>query len=713
MYMKKVISICIILTICLTSIFISGCSDFAFNPIGRWSFVEDIYYSNDKPYSKVTSEDDPAMKNVAVVFEKSDNMSLYSENGIIYYVSKECEWFYRNNGIFLGKEYYSQNDNGSYNVYRCGVGMFGKSNNNTNGTNAKASESVGASNNKVTNRIQKVAVNIADKQVQKAFNDAGLGDYYGNTKLILDILNTNVYDAKTEDAISVALNNLLDNIDSTQLSASEQHKLTEAKTYLELYTMTNTSANVNQYINKYIDQSFSISDEVFIPGSKTLNKNFRKEMKTRMKDCVDSMSNAEKKISNQYLSKTISILTDKGWFSDSLLEKTVNKAMDNYDKASVNFTARHSIDPSGFVYEGVLDNRVSGVKATIYYKETEDSEVVLWDATEYDQINPLYTDSDGNYAWDVPEGLWQIKFEKEGYVTAYSEWLPVPPEQFDVNIGLVSSYAPTVDLFNAYNNEIQISFNQYVDVSTVNESNVIFTSDGNVVKGVFEAIDEQTSAVNDNVKLAKTFNFITNDPLSTDVSCSISNVKNYADIAMESEYTKTIGVVKEITDITVDESITVSYNRESKITVKATPSDAAVGKKLLIKSENSYVIGVPESVVFDNKGIATITVNALLVGESMITYSVEGITINGSFTVVSDAIYDEEPQYQIGDTNLDGIISISDVTAIQRYLVELETFTDEQIALADTNGDGEINIIDATHLQKYLAEFDGIVLGKS
>ena len=69
--MKKVISICIILTICLTSICISGCSDFAFNPIGRWSFVEDIYYSNDKPYSKVTSEDDPAMKNFAVVFEKS------------------------------------------------------------------------------------------------------------------------------------------------------------------------------------------------------------------------------------------------------------------------------------------------------------------------------------------------------------------------------------------------------------------------------------------------------------------------------------------------------------------------------------------------------------------------------------------------------------------------------------------------------------------
>ena len=61
-----------------------------------------------------------------------------------------------------------------------------------------------------------------------------------------------------------------------------------------------------------------------------------------------------------------------------------------------------------------------------------------------------------------------------------------------------------------------------------------------------------------------------------------------------------------------------------------------------------------------------------------------------------------------GDEN----INIYDVTTIQRYLVELETFIENQLALADTNGDGEVDIADATYLQMYLAEFDGIVLGK-
>ena len=71
----------------------------------------------------------------------------------------------------------------------------------------------------------------------------------------------------------------------------------------------------------------------------------------------------------------------------------------------------------------------------------------------------------------------------------------------------------------------------------------------------------------------------------------------------------------------------------------------------------------------------------------------------------------QEPKCEIGDANLDGNIDIRDVTAIQRHLVELEKFNDEQLALADTNSDGEINIADATHLQMYLAEYD-VVLGK-
>ena len=66
----------------------------------------------------------------------------------------------------------------------------------------------------------------------------------------------------------------------------------------------------------------------------------------------------------------------------------------------------------------------------------------------------------------------------------------------------------------------------------------------------------------------------------------------------------------------------------------------------------------------------------------------------------------------MGDTDLDGRITISDVTAIQRHIAELDIFSEEQLAAADTNSDGKVDITDATYLQMYLAEYDGIVLGK-
>ena len=96
---------------------------------------------------------------------------------------------------------------------------------------------------------------------------------------------------------------------------------------------------------------------------------------------------------------------------------------------------RPIIDPSGYVYEfGNESARIEGVTATLYYKENDSSDPVLWDAAEFGQQNPLVTDAEGAYSWFVPEGLWQVRFSKEGYNDTQTEWLPVPPPQLEVNI---------------------------------------------------------------------------------------------------------------------------------------------------------------------------------------------------------------------------------------------------------------------------------------
>lgn len=58
----------------------------------------------------------------------------------------------------------------------------------------------------------------------------------------------------------------------------------------------------------------------------------------------------------------------------------------------------------------------------------------------------------------------------------------------------------------------------------------------------------------------------------------------------------------------------------------------------------------------------------------------------------------------LGDVNNDSKISVSDVTAIQKYLACLNTLTDEQLKSCDVDGSGVVSIYDATCMQMYLAK---------
>lgn len=64
----------------------------------------------------------------------------------------------------------------------------------------------------------------------------------------------------------------------------------------------------------------------------------------------------------------------------------------------------------------------------------------------------------------------------------------------------------------------------------------------------------------------------------------------------------------------------------------------------------------------------------------------------------------EEPDFVLGDVNLDGKITIDDATLIQKYLAGVQEFDDEAQSLAaDVNGSGDISIDDTTLIQKYIA----------
>ena len=56
-----------------------------------------------------------------------------------------------------------------------------------------------------------------------------------------------------------------------------------------------------------------------------------------------------------------------------------------------------------------------------------------------------------------------------------------------------------------------------------------------------------------------------------------------------------------------------------------------------------------------------------------------------------------------GDVNLDGTVSIDDVTLAQKYIANMEELDSKQLKAADVTVDGNITIDDVTKIQKYIA----------
>ncbi|GLI08458.1 hypothetical protein YDYSG_44890 [Paenibacillus tyrfis] len=138
-------------------------------------------------------------------------------------------------------------------------------------------------------------------------------------------------------------------------------------------------------------------------------------------------------------------------------------------------------DPSGYVYEVSPDNRLEGVKATALVKDAESRQWNVWDAEWFGQANPLTTDAEGRYGWDVPEGQWKVMYEKDGYRTAFSSELTVPPPHFDVNVPMISTRPPKVVAVRALpgGSSVLIDFDRHVTAASVNDTTITVTDKEN------------------------------------------------------------------------------------------------------------------------------------------------------------------------------------------------------------------------------------------
>ena len=481
-------------------------------------------------------------------------------------------------------------------------------------------------------------------------------------------------------------------------------------------------------------------------------------------DSLDIQGQMEERLSDieSEMDAAISYLNDNKCDPDD-----EDYSRENFKSPSPSRGTKGKVDPSGFVCEAVESNRLEGVTATIYYSPNEDgSDAVIWDAEEYDQMNPLQTDSMGKYEWFVPEGYWQVKYEKPGYVTTYSEWLPVPPPQLEVNVAMNSTEAPYVESCIAYTDSIEFLFSHYMKPTSFDNGEITVIVNGKTVNGTLTPVNAEQGFANNKQIFASRFRYNLDkeiEPGDT-VKVRISGGRDYAGNGMNVAYSSDLRAEVRVDSLTVKEEQTVYYGKPVTLSALTLSDGGAVsGKKIIITVDNTTIVSCDKtSVVTDSNGSATFTLRALLPGETFISYRVEGTDVTGT-TVVKTSL--DEPPKQVGKvaasipsgrTFVKGTkfaLTCSDPQAKIYYTLDLScpcqannparklytkpitlnsnmtliayavrdgyldsvttlfTFTVGKscnVLLGDADGDDSINIMDSTRIQRNLAELSNM-----
>lgn len=254
------------------------------------------------------------------------------------------------------------------------------------------------------------------------------------------------------------------------------------------------------------------------------------------------------------------------------------KFKDDDDPAKKIADPRWIFDPSGNVYEGVFENPLENVLATVFEKVERDGKTVMipWDAEWYGQINPQLTDAAGYYGWDVPKGEWQVVYEKEGYLTAKSNVMTVPPPRTGVNINLQSLAAPAIASVAAAagGTHIDFTFDKYMlagSLSAGTISVIATTEDGEeFVAGQASVVDPVPNSAEPTIELCRKARFTPKVPLIVGATYTVqigSAVQSYAGIPMGGAVEQTVmvpEVVPPVGDVT--NASAVAGNRTLAIT---------------------------------------------------------------------------------------------------------------------------------------------------
>ena len=316
------------------------------------------------------------------------------------------------------------------------------------------------------------------------------------------------------------------------------------------------------------------------------------------------------------------------------------------------------VDPSGYVYEAVTTNRLEGVEAAAFWvafdeenesfwdEVPEENAGVLWDASEWNQVNPLITDAEGRYQWDVPEGWWQVRFSKDGYDGISSEWLCVAPPQTEINIPMVSHEAPVWDSVTVDESSIMLHSSKYLKLDTVSSIQLLDADDKEINYSLTWPEDEADA---DGTVYADRFTFTTDTKMLPGdhlvIQVPMNSIMSYSGAYMPAARKEVSYVGPK--QIRMDDEILIQQGTQTEFTVSVEnfdPSDRLTATVSMPSTASVIDIGP-----LNQNGQTRIVVESNLPGTADLTVEIKdtGIKKTVPITVFSQSAEQNHDHYTV------------------------------------------------------------------
>ncbi len=158
--------------------------------------------------------------------------------------------------------------------------------------------------------------------------------------------------------------------------------------------------------------------------------------------------------------------------------------------------------------------------------------------------------------------------------------------------------------------------------------------------------------------------------------------------------------------VSVSDNGEVSFSLADAVSYRTDgASKATPGFDVIDYGQETYEFGssTQDARHFDKYVLQVFTEHADELSELFTSGAAENTEETTGYTQETTQTEDDSTYIGImGDANSDGVVTVADVTVVQKASVKLTTLTEEQNTLADVNGDGRVSVLDATCIQKYV-----------